>query len=296
MKLLAAALTLLAPLAARAEGPARPAGSTVDGFQERVAEVSRVAADPDSSVGQVWEAGKKLEMNDVRVAVDLRLRGWDMGGRALGDGRRVEVAEMIAHGRQKVSDLGLAVPEPLRDAVAEVSALHAGGRVAEGTQADMGASQMGRIRYKETDRSGGDIDIHELMPFICGVIGKSFCYATVAHEARHLRELRRGNLSDEHVILNELLAFKSQYDWVVRIDPQGERLSYARAWVNNLIAKWGHNPVMDGAQRYLTHLAELRQAGDLDESAGSDRNLRAMIERYGYAEGAHGGHAHPTRS
>jgi hypothetical protein len=297
MKSAALLLALLAPWAA-AEGAARPAATAADTFRERVELVTKTAADPAASPAAVWERGQNLYLNNVNIRVEPNLRGWDFGGRELGDGQRVEVKELVEYGRQKTTDLGIEVPEPLRDSVNDLTALDAAGRVREGSASDMGPSQMGRIRYNEQDCSSGDVDLHELMPGVIGVIGKAFGYSTFAHEGRHLREHRRCGLSDEHVKLNETLAFQSQYDWLRLVDPHGERLAYARAWVGNLIRRHGHGSIIDGSQAYLNHLAELRVAGDADAASGSDRNIRELVDRLGYEEGhQHGAQgAHPTRS
>jgi hypothetical protein len=298
MRFLALVLTLLAPGAAVAAP--REAGATVDVFRERVVEVARTAADPAASPAAVWEKGQAFfgSIPATRIQVQANLRGWDFGVDALGDGREVTAQELSAYGREKLSDLNVGpvpVPDTLRDSVNGLTRLDAAGMVK--TRYDMGESLMGALIHDERNPSAARIDTNARLLAIAAVIGKAFGFATMAHEARHLFEFLLGRLSSRAVVAGEIPAFRSQYDWLVLVDPHGERLPYARLYVDNLARRYPHVETYRDARRFLLHLAEVRATN------GEERAIRELIERLGYREGEQhhpgDGHAHddgPTRS
>lgn len=275
------ALALLLPSPSRAL-PAAPSGG-VDTFREKVADVARVAADPAAAPGSIWEKGQNLYLNRVDVVVRPELRGWDFGREALGDGKEKSVEDLITGGERALSDLGRGVPPPeLRDAVAGTRASQRAGLVQFSDA--MAPEQMGRFLFTEGRRDTGLTQINRRMALMAGVIGVPFAFMTPLHEWVHERWHAQGRLSARRVVEGELPAFMAQYAWLQWIDPHGERLSYARAWLANQLRLGRGGAVAADALKYLDHAAEVRA------TEGDREKMLDLIERLGYRDGA--GHHH----
>ncbi|MDX6770528.1 MAG: hypothetical protein SF051_13420 [Elusimicrobiota bacterium] len=291
MKHLAFASALLLPAPAMADAP--PSATAVTVYEAQVAEVAKVAADPAASPVAVRVTAQNFfdSVPKTVVVVKAEFSGWDMGRGELGQGELVSAKDLINAGNERVRDLGLEVPTPLRDAVASASTLHDGGAV---RFAELAPEQMGMYRYARQRVESGVIELNHRLSEIAAVIGARFAYATVAHEAGHREAHEHGRLSDDRVVEGELEAFKVQYDWLVAVDPRGERLPYAIEALNRQIEAGRGGSLAQDCRRFLAHLAELRQTGR------DDRRLRELIERLGYREG-HGhhegdGHDHAPRA
>jgi hypothetical protein len=262
--------------------------------------VSRTAADPAAAPGSVWEKGQNLYMNRVSIAVEPNLRGWDFGRGQLGDGKEKSVDQLITGGERALSDLGLGVPPPdLRDAVAGVRESYRAGTLAYAD--DMNARQMGRFLFTEGRPETGSTQINSRMALVAGVIGLPFAFMTPLHEWVHERWHSQGRLSTQRVIEGELPAFMAQFRWLQWVDPHGERLAYAREWLANQKRNGVHGQLIDDAEAYLQHAADVRATG------GDERRMLELIERLGYRDGQgqhhpgdghdHGhAEAHPTRA
>lgn len=276
------ALALLAPSWAAADAP--PA-TPVDAFRAHVADLSRSAADPFTSDAQVWAKAQGFfsSVPGVAIRVEPGLRGWDFGRAALGDGKEVAAKDLVAVGRERLSDLNVRVPVPdgLRDAVASAEAMHDAGRLRIDPDGKMVEGQMGLYRYTKEQVETGLIELSRRMAEIASVIGKNFAYATASHEAAHRVAHVNGRLSPERVIEGEIEAFTTQFDWIVQVDPYGERLPYARAALANLIRDGRGGALAVDSLKYLDHLAEVR-ATDRDP-----RKIEELVKRLGYQEGHH---------
>lgn len=283
MRSLGFALAFLASLAAPARA-ARADADTTDTFREKILDVSRTAADPSAAPGAIWEKGQNLYLNRVDIAVQPNLRGWDFGRGQLGDGKEKTVDQLITGGERALSDLGLGVPPPdLRDAVAGVRESHRAGLMSFAD--DMNPRQMGRFLFTEGRAETGSTQINSRMAQMAGIIGLPFAFMTPLHEWVHEKWHREGRLSTQRVIEGELPAFMAQFRWLQWVDPHGERLAYAREWLANQKRGGAHGGLIDDAEAYLQHAADVRQTG------GDERRMLELIERLGYRDGA--GHHHP---
>lgn len=288
-------LALLAPVPASA-APRAPENG-VDSFREKVADATRTAADPAATPGAIWEKGQNLYLNNVNVAVEPNLRGWDFGREALGDGKEKSVDELITGGERALSDLGRGVPSPeLRDAVAGTRDSHRAGLVQFSDA--LGPQQMGRFLFTDGRRETGLTQINQRMAYMAGVIGLPFAFMTPLHEWVHEKWHREGRLSARRVIEGELPAFMAQFEWLKFIDPHGERLAYARTWLRNQISKGRGGAIAADGLRYLDHAAEVRA------TEGDREKMLDLIERLGYRDGdghhhdgdGHEHGEHPTRA
>ncbi len=288
MKSLLAALALSLPSWAASEPmPATP----VDAFRVHVADLAKSAADPFTTDAAVWTKAQGFFSNvpGTVIHVEANLRGWDFGRDALGDGKEVSAAELITHGRERITDLRGPVPspnDPLKDSVAAASALHDASRVRVDDQGAMAKTMMGAFVYVKGRAETALIKLNQMMPAITGVIGKSFGYATVAHEGRHLEQHLKGQLSPDEVIKGEIAAFRTQYDWLVHVDPYGERLPYVRTALRNEVKRGRGGELAQVSLQYLDHLADVRATG------GDERRIEELVHKLGYAEGHD--HDHPA--
>ena len=143
----------------------------------------------------------------------------------------------------------------------------------------MAENQMGVFRYMK-DRYDGIIRLNDRLQLLAAIIGPAFAYATVAHESAHARDRAAGKLGDESEIDGEIRAFKTQYLWLMLMDPIGERLMVLRSTVA-LSLRRRRDPVKELALKYLDHLVSVR------ETAGDERSLRKLVEALGYGNDGH---------
>lgn len=293
MQFLLLGMALLAARGAAADAP-RPA-TPEDAFRAEVADLAHSAADPFASDASVWTKAQSFFSNvpGTIIRVEPALRGWDFGREALGDGREVAVKELVETGQERLKDLDIRVPAPdsLRDAVAGATALHDARRLRLDPDGKMAAGQMGLYRYVQGQVESGLIEINQRVAEMAAVIGKNFAYATLAHESDHRLAHVQGRLSPEKVIAGEISAFTTQYDWLVQVDPYGERLPYARAALMNLIRRGRGGALAVDSLAYLDHLGEVRATGR------DPRKIEELIKRLGYEDGhEHAGLQPPVRS
>lgn len=255
----------------------------VDTFREKVADVARTAADPAASPSAIWEKGQNLYLNRVDVVVEPDLRGWDFGREALGDGKQKSIDDIITGGERALSDLGRGVPPPeLRDAVAGVRQMQRDGLIE--FSGAMAEQQMGRFLFTEGRPETGQMQVNAVMEYMAGQVGLPIAMMTKLHEYAHYVTHREGRLNTRRVVEGELPAFMMQFRWLAWIDPHGERVAYARAWLQNQVRLGRGGYVAGLSLKYLEHAAEVRATG------GDREKMLDLIERLGYRDG--GGHHH----
>lgn len=291
MRTLLALLALSAPswAAANAPAPATP----MDAFRAHVADLSHSAVDPFTTDAVVWHKAQTFFTNvpGTVIHVEPGLRGWDFGREALGDGKEVSLADLMTHGRERITDLKGDVPAPnelLKKSVEAATNLHASKKVSVDEAGELDASTMGALHYVKGMLNSARIQINRVMPAVMAYIGKAFGYATVAHEGRHLLEHLEGRLSPDDVIKGEVAAFRTQFDWIVHADPRGERLVFARAALRNHIRDGRGGDAAVASLKVLDHLADVRATD------GDERKLTELVHKLGYAEGHDHDHGHPA--
>lgn len=134
---------------------------------------------------------------------------------------------------------------------------------------------MGVYVYKEGSPIG--IFFNGMMRMVQSFLGDQFAAATAVHEAAHARDHARGNLSPRAVKNGETLAFRTEYAYLLAMDPTGQQLAWARATFGKFAKGPYKAPEFVG--EYLEHLAKIRRFGDHGDFAG-------LVESLGYQEGS----------
>ncbi len=279
VRVLAASTSLL--LAALLAGPAwaekaLPAG--IGTVSESVSDLKDAVADralPDTTV-HAKAADLFASLPGAMIVVEPGLRGWDKE-RAI-EPEPASVERLLQSAGKRLSDFHLDVPAPgLTEAFGFAESMSAGGKVAFDKTAGMPDGQMGLYRYLVDTSELGAIKLNGLLAAVATRIGDALAFSTLIHEAGHARDHVRGRLSAKNVIDGEVLAFKTQYEWLKIADPRKERVCWLRAV---LAERQRQRPdaLTNVALGFLEHLAALQ------DTDGDAARIRAMVERLGYQD------------
>lgn len=268
-------------LAALLAGPAwaeraLPAG--VGTISEAVADLKDAVADRGVPDTLVHEKAADLFRNlpGAVIVVDPGLRGWDRE-RAI-DSDPASVERLLKSAGDRLSDFHREVPPlGLTEAFQYAGDMNASGQVDFDKAAELGDGQMGLYRYLANKAERGVIKLNGLLALVATKIGDALAFSTLIHEAGHARDHARGKLSARDVIDGEVLAFKTQYEWLKLADPHKERVCWLRAVLAER-QRLHPDKLTNVALGFLEHLAALQ------ETDGDDARVRVLVERLGYQD------------
>lgn len=183
-------------------------------------------------------------------------------------------------------------PPALEAAVAQARALEKGKSLSYDDEGALAPNQMGIFKYMRDRIDGGMIKLNDRMKILGILVGDAFTYATVSHEAQHSLDRAAGRLTPEEEVAGEISAFRTQYLWLKLMDPSGERMLTLHAGLKLWARRETDDEIkvaVNEAVVYLEHLS------DVVSTNGQEDELKKLVLRLGYKDGAHhhgDGHDH----